>query len=169
MANIIRKPEESPTPYAWDPFQIMRQILHWDPLRELPGTTHAHITAFTPQFEVKETKDAFIFRGDLPGVDDKDLEINLTGNRLTISGKREAEKQDEGDNYFTYERSYGNFTRSFTLPEGVDAEQINAELKGGVLEVRIAKKPEHQPKRINVRSVGERVKGLFEKDKSPKA
>jgi HSP20 family protein len=109
---------------------------------------------FMPSFEVKETKDAYVFRADVPGVKDEDIEITLTGTRLTITGKREAEQQEQSDTFYVYERSYGTFTRSFTLPEGVDTEHIRTELKDGVLHVIVPKKPEAQPKRITVHSVG---------------
>jgi HSP20 family protein len=106
--------------------------------------------SFVPAFEVKETKDAYIFKADLPGVKEGDLDITLTGDRLTISGKRETEKEEDSDRFYAYERSYGSFTRSFTLPEGVDGEHCTADLKDGVLHLRLPKLPEMQPKRIQV-------------------
>ncbi len=75
----------------------------------------------------------------------------MTANRLTISGHREEERRDDDDHYFACERHYGSFSRSFTLPEGVDTEGVQAELKDGVLSVVIPKKPETQPKRISLR------------------
>jgi HSP20 family protein len=108
---------------------------------------------FNPSFEVKETKDTFVFKADVPGIRESDLDVTLTGNRLSISGKREEEKEEkegEGARYYTYERSYGSFTRSFTLPDGVDAEHLRAELNGGVLTVVVPKKLEVQAKRIAV-------------------
>ena len=104
---------------------------------------------FVPTFEVKETKDAFIFKADLPGVDEKDIEITLTGDRLTVTGKRESEKREEGERFYTYERSYGTFSRAFTLPEGVNPDAHAAELKNGVL-TSAAQAAEVQPKRIKV-------------------
>ena len=79
-----------------------------------------------------------------------DLEIALTGNRLTISGKREQEKHEQGDTYYASERSYGSFSRAFTLPDGTDGENVKAELKNGVLEVVVPKKPEVQPRKITI-------------------
>lgn len=105
---------------------------------------------FVPAFEVKETKDSYIFKADLPGVKESDLDITLTGDRLTISGKRETEQQEDSDRFYAYERSFGSFSRSFTLPEGVDVNSCNAELKDGVLHLRLPKVPEVQPKRIQV-------------------
>lgn len=146
---------------GWDPFDVMQDIMRWDPFREL---THRAFgggeMAFVPSFDVKETNESYVFKADLPGVAEDDLDISLTGNRLTVSGQREQEKKNEGDTYYSYERSYGGFSRSFTLPEGVDAENVSAELKNGVLTVVVPKKPEVQPKRILLGS------GKREKDKA---
>ena len=140
-----------------DPFEMMRDLMRWDPFRELSrGVAGGAETAgFIPSFEVKETKDSYVFKADLPGVKQDDLEISLTGNRLTVSGQRQEEKRDESDTHYVYERSFGSFSRSFTLPEGIDVDQVQAELKDGVLNVVVPKKPEVQPKRILVKSTGE--------------
>jgi HSP20 family protein len=153
MANLIKKPEApAAAPAEWDPFRMMRDWLRWDPFREMAPAWPAKLERmdFVPTFEVKEGKDAFTFKADVPGVKDEDLEITLTGNRLTIAGKREAEEQQKTDTYYMYERSYGTFARAFTLPEGVDAEHIRTELKAGVLTVVVPKRPEAQPKKIAV-------------------
>lgn len=153
MANLIRRNDprslEGRLP---DPFEMMRDLMRWDPFAEL-GTAGARAPSFVPTFEVRETKDAYVFKADLPGIREEDLELSLTGNRLTVSGKREEEKHDEDDRYYAYERSYGSFSRSFTLPEGVDVEHAQAELNNGVLTVRIAKRPEVQPRRIEVKKL----------------
>lgn len=137
----------------FDPFERMRELMGFDPLeqmsRMLAGREPAGYT-FIPAFEVKETPDAFIFKADVPGVQERDLDITLTGDRLTISGRREVEKREENERYYTYECSYGTFSRSFTLPEGVDADKIDANLHSGVLTVRLPKAPEVQPKRISL-------------------
>jgi len=135
--------EGEPLPFArWDPFREMAPF--W-PAEEQPAR-------LTPEFEVKETKDGFVFIADLPGIKEKDVEITMTGNRLTISGKREAELEEKSDTYYANERSYGSFTRAFTLPEGThDGNDIRAELNEGVLRLLIPKKPELQPRRIEVK------------------
>jgi HSP20 family protein len=162
MANIVRKSEPSralmtPRAAEWEPFRMVRDLLRWDPFAELSGfTTPMERGVFTPYFEVKETPGEYFFKADLPGVYEKDLEIALTGNRLTISGKREAEEQTESDTYYVYERSYGTFTRTFTLPEGVDADKVKADLKNGVLSLVVPKKPEAQPKKISVKGLSEK-------------
>jgi HSP20 family protein len=80
----------------------------------------------SPAFEVKETKEAFVFKADVPGIKEQDVEVNVAGNRLTITGKREAEKEDRGDTFYTYERSHGSFSRTFTLPDQTDGEHVRA-------------------------------------------
>jgi HSP20 family protein len=137
---------------TWDPFQSMRELFRWDPFQFgalAPLQTEAH---FAPDFEVKENKESFVFRADLPGVAEKDLQVQLNGNRLSVSGKRESEKTEQNETYYASERSYGSFTRSFTLPEGVDADKAHAELKNGVLSIAIPKRPEAQPRKISVTS-----------------
>ena len=95
-----------------------------------------------------------MFRADLPGVKESDLEISLTGNRLTISGRREQERHEQGDTFYASERSYGSFTRAFTLPEGVDGDNVNADLKSGVLTLSVPKKPEVQPRKVSINASG---------------
>jgi HSP20 family protein len=169
MANLIRKnqPQREMLPSsAYEPFRLMREFLGWDPFAEMLPSVTGEATVFTPRFEVKETKDAYVFHADMPGIEEKDIDISLTGNRLTVSGKREAEQRQESDTYYAYERSYGSFARAFTLPEGIDIDHADAELKNGVLTISIAKKPEHQPRKITLKTLGEKVKGaLGGKDK----
>jgi HSP20 family protein len=143
---------------AWDPFRVMRDVLRWDPFRELEATFAADYRAFAPTFDVKETKEAYVFRADLPGVKDADLDISLTGNHLVISGRREQEKREESETYYASERSYGSFSRTFTLPDGTDAEHVTADLKNGVLVLSVPKKPEVQPKKIAIGGGGETAK-----------
>jgi HSP20 family protein len=169
MAHIVRRttPELAHLSHL-DPLQIMRDLAGgWDPFRQMttftPYVTHP-LVPYAPQFEVKETKDAFIFKADLPGVEEKNIDVSLTGNRLTVSGLREEEDRSEAENFFADERVFGSFTRAFTLPDGVEGDQVSAELKGGVLTLNIPKKPEHQPKKISIK-VAEKVKGVFSKEK----
>lgn len=142
----------------WDPIRRLGDLLRWDPFREMSPYLGqgGEASMFTPAFEVAETKSAYVFKADLPGVKEEDVDISHIGNRLTISGSREAEREDKADTYYAYERSYGNFTRSFTLPEGIDVDHIRAELKHGVLTLLVPKTPQAQPKKIS-------LKGLFEK------
>ena len=154
MPSLIRRnqgQETAPTTgAAWDPFRVMRDMLRWDPFRELEGAVGGDYGLFAPSFDVKETKEGYVFRADLPGVREEDLEISLTGNRLAISGHREQEKREQGETYYASERSYGAFSRAFTLPEGTDADNVKADLKNGVLQVTVPKKPEVQPRKIAI-------------------
>jgi HSP20 family protein len=136
---------------AWDPFRTMRELFRWDPFTASSWPAPL-ATSFTPSFEVKETKESFVFTADLPGVAEKDLQVQLSDNRLSISGKRESEKTEQNETYFASERSYGSFTRSFVLPEGIDSDKAHAQLKNGVLSVAVPKRPEAQPRKINVTS-----------------
>jgi HSP20 family protein len=126
-------------------------LFNWDPFREIAPLSFAgEPMVFAPAFEVKETESSYQFTADVPGVKEKDIEVTLTGNRLTVTGKREEEKREEKDTYYTYERCFGSFSRSFTLPEGIDQDHMTAGLKEGVLTIAIAKKPEMKPKKIAV-------------------
>lgn len=160
MANLIRRGGSGaslrPT-RGFDPFEMMRDLMRWDPFAEL-GTA-APSEGFVPSFEVRETKDAYVFKADLPGIREEDLDISLTGNRLTVSGRREEEKREEDDRFYAYERSYGSFSRSFTLPEGCDPEHAGADLSSGVLTISIGKRPEVKPKRIEVKKLQPSTKG----------
>ena len=156
MANLIRRENRDVaqgTGRQWDPFSMMEALLRLDPFRSETGWSSGAV-GFTPKFDLKESKDAYVLKADLPGVQDKDLEINVTGNTLTISGQRQEERFDESDRYYTVERSYGQFARTLTLPEGADLEHVNAELKDGVLTVGIPKRPEVQPRRISIGKSG---------------
>jgi HSP20 family protein len=163
MADIVvRRGSGSVQPPATrdlEPFRL-RDFIRWDPFQEMAPLWPMDVrnTAFPVAFEVKETKDAFQFRADVPGVKEQDIDVTLTGSRLAVSGKRDEEKEEEGDNYYTCERSYGSFTRLFTLPEGVDAQHVQAELRNGVLSISIPKMPAFQPKKIQVKAGEKSVK-----------
>jgi HSP20 family protein len=160
MADIAVRKDNGNRPAsivpAWEPrselSRVMRDLMGWDPFREMTPFIAQGPLTFLPSFEVKETKDAYSFKADVPGVKESDLEVSVTGSRLTVSGKRESEKQEQTDTYYTSERSYGEFTRSFTLPDGVDMSSVHAELKEGVLTVSIKKTPEAQPKKVAIQS-----------------
>jgi HSP20 family protein len=91
-------------------------------------------------FDISESKDAFIFKADLPGMKQEEIEITTTGNRLEVSGKHEEEHESTDDRLYWYERQYGRFARSFTLPEGADLEHTTSDLKDGVLTLVVPKK-----------------------------
>jgi HSP20 family protein len=156
--NIVRRQPSNlpavsnPMPVEWDPFRMMREFMRWDPFREIVPVLNvggdAQRALYVPDVDVKETADAYIFKADVPGIKEKDLEIATTGNRITLTGKRDEERHEETATYYSSERSYGSFSRSFTLPDGTDVDRATAELKEGVLTISVPKKPGIQPKKI---------------------
>lgn len=161
MSNIqIKKngPQQMMPTTSLEPSRWFSRMLGWDPFREMTPFFPEEKLAFDPSFEVKETKDGFVFKADVPGIKETDLGVSLTGNRLTVSGKRDAEKEDKGETYYTYERTYGSFTRSFTLPDGVNANAIHADLRDGVLSIVLPKVPEAVAKRIPITPASEQKK-----------
>lgn len=157
MANLVRRQSQTqPVPQASaSPAQLMRDLLRFDPFQTiafLPQALERQGALFVPDFEVRETPEAYIFKADLPGVGEEDLDITIDGNRLVVSGRREAEARNESDRFFAYERTYGTFTRTFTLPEGVDTDSVRADLDRGVLTLTIPKRPERQPKKVDVKA-----------------
>jgi HSP20 family protein len=155
MANLVRRNEGTRAIAARDPLQPVREAMQdwmrWDPFQAmapLAGRTFAD--AFEPSFDVRETTNAFIIEADLPGVKPEDVDVTLTGNRLQISGRREAEEETRQGTYYSCERFHGSFTRAFTMPEGIDADNATTDVKHGVLTVTLPKRPEAQPRRITI-------------------
>jgi len=145
MSLIARTNGNTPVRYtARDPFQFARDLLSWDPF--FAGSRQN--SAFVPAFEVKETNEAFILKGDLPGVAESDLDIAVHSNVLTVSGTRQSEERKEGESFALYERQYGSFSRSFSLPDTADGDRVEAKLVGGVLTLTIWKKAEAKPRKI---------------------
>jgi HSP20 family protein len=130
-------------PSARDPYSLARELLNWDPFFAARPTS-----AFSPAFEVKETNDSFVLKADLPGVDEKDLDIAVHNGVLTVSGSRQAEERKEGESFALYERQYGSFSRSFALPDMADNDRVEAALTNGVLTLTIGKKAEAKPRKI---------------------
>lgn len=156
MANILvrREPRAPMSSIArdWEPLRAMHDLLQWDPFRELaPSMPERAMAEYVPNLEVQETKTGFVLRADMPGVKLSDIDVSLTGNRLTLSGKRESESREKGEAFYVYERSYGAFTRSLTLPADVDPSKIRAELRDGVLTIDLPKTVAMQPQKIEVK------------------
>ena len=151
MSEMIKK--NGGTLAEWNPFRAMREMLRWDPFREIspmfPNVAFEGLE-WTPSFDVTETSDAFVFKADVPGVKKEDLEITTTGNRIQIAGKRESEVEKKTDTVYTYERQYGNFSRTFTLPAEADIEHAKSDLKEGVLTLVVPKLAEAQAKKISI-------------------
>lgn len=139
-----------------DPFQMMREMMV-DPFRMFqqmapwmePGREGREMM-WNPQFEIRETDDAFLFKGDMPGVKTEDLDISVMGNNLQISGKREREAESDEGTMHTYERTFGQFSRSFALPDSADIDKIRSDLKDGVLTLVIPKRPGSAPQRRKI-------------------
>lgn len=132
-----------------EPFSLMHNLLRWDPFRDI-GLSDPR--SFNSTFDVYETPEGYHFYADLPGVKREDLDINLSGNRLTISAKRDSNLPNEQDRVFIQERIHGNFVRTFNLPEGIDGSSVKAELKDGVLNLLLPKVPEVQPRKIEIKA-----------------
>ena len=136
-----------------EPLRLLREMTKWDPFSELAPVFGLEPTeGIYASFDVKETANAWVFKADVPGFAEKDIDISTAGNRLTISGKRADEREDKGDTYYVCERRYGAFSRAFTLPRGADADHVHAELKQGVLTVTVPRMPEPPATKIVVKS-----------------
>src|ERR671916_1249694 len=110
--------------------------------------------AWAPSVDIYENKDQIVLEAELPGMNREDFEVTVENNVLTLRGERRFEKRDESDNYHRVERAYGQFTRSFTLPQTVSAENAAAEYKNGVLRVVLRKREEVKARRIEIAGEG---------------
>ena len=108
-------------------------------------------TVWAPRVDVRETKEAYEVLADLPGLDKKDINISLHDNVLTVKGERKSEEKSEDENRYFHERTYGNFSRSFRLPNKVEQKDIRAEYKDGVLKVVLSKAEEAKPREIEIK------------------
>ena len=146
-------------------------IVRWEPLRELTtlqnemnrlfntvfdaptssgGGNGQTLRRWMPAMDLLETDDQFVLRADLPGMTQDDVRIELEDRVLTLSGERKAEHETKKEGYYRLERAFGGFSRSLTLPEGVDPERVNASFDKGVLEIRIPKPEVRKPHRIEI-------------------
>ena len=131
--------------------QMRREMDHAMDARTAEGSSVA-TSDWVPAVDIKEEKDSFVIVADIPGVDPKDIEVRMESGMLTIKGEKESEKKEEREGYKRVERSYGSFYRRFSLPDSADAEKITANSNNGVLEVRIGKQEQVQPRKISVNS-----------------
>jgi HSP20 family protein len=144
-------------------------IVRWEPLREFstlqnemnrlfntvfdapsPGGNGSTLRRWMPAMDLVETGDHFVLRADLPGLSQEDVKIELEDTVLTVSGERRAEHESGGEGYYRVERAFGAFSRSLTLPKGIDPEAVSASFDRGVLEVRIPKPEQRKPRRIEI-------------------
>ena len=108
--------------------------------------------AWSPSVDIYENKDNIVLEAELPGMRPEDVNISIENNVLTIHGERKFEKKDDKDNFHRVERSYGSFTRSFTLPPTVSAENVDAEFDSGILRLTMAKREEAKPRKIEIKA-----------------
>ena len=153
----------------------MTQLTRWDPLRDLAtlqnrlnrfvrqsyspeGPDEAlTTTSFAPPVDIYEDEHNITLKMEVPGIDEKDIDVRIESNTLTVRGERKFEKEEKEENFRRVERQYGSFTRSFTLPSSVETENIQANYDKGVLEIRLAKNAEAKPKQIKVKVGGEKA------------
>src|ERR1700676_4302105 len=107
-------------------------------------------TNFAPPVDIYEDEHNITLKIDVPGIDEKDIDVRIEGNTLTVHGERKIEKEEKEENFRRIERQYGSFTRSFTLPSSVDPGQVSANYEKGLLKIKLAKKAEAKPKQIKV-------------------
>jgi len=107
-------------------------------------------TSFAPPVDIYEDEHNITLKIEVPGIDEKDMDVRIDNNTLTLHGERKIEKEEKEENFRRVERQYGSFTRSFTLPSSVDTGQVSANYDNGVLKIKLAKKAEAKPKQIKV-------------------
>jgi HSP20 family protein len=107
--------------------------------------------------DIYEDEHAITVKMEVPGIDEKDIDVCIDGNTLSVRGERKLEKDEKEENYRRIERQYGSFTRSFTLPSSVDPTQVSAHYEQGVLKVNLAKKAEAKPKQIKINVGSQKV------------
>jgi HSP20 family protein len=146
----------------------MTLLTRWDPLRDM-ATLQNRInrfvresyspegpeealttTTFAPPVDIYEDEHTITLQMEVPGIDEKDIDVRVEDNTLTVHGERKMEKEQKEENFRRIERQYGSFIRSFTLPSSVDRGQVSADYEKGVLKIKLAKKAEAKPKQIKV-------------------
>jgi HSP20 family protein len=153
-------------------------LVRWEPVRELNslqnemnrlfstffdtptgGNGTASARRWIPAMDLVETEDHYVLTADLPGLGQEDINLEFEGDVLTLSGERKAEQTERKDGYYRIERANGAFSRSLTLPEGVDPDAVTATFDKGVLEVRIPKPEQRRPKKVAIQ-VGDAPKTI---------
>jgi len=134
-------------------------LVRWDPFEEM-NRLHDHFFSgrglttqpFKVAVDIREDEDAFLVEAEVPGLAAEDVKVDVEKNVLTIRGERKVEKEEDEGKYNRIERRFGSFSRSFTLPETVDADSISADLRDGVLALRLPKKEAPSPRNISVKA-----------------
>ena len=114
-------------------------------------------TSYAPPVDIYEDEHNITLKLEVPGIDEKDIDVRIENTTLTVHGERKIEKEEKEENFRRVERQYGEFTRSFTLPSSVDLGQVSAHYDKGVLKINLAKKAEAKPKQIKVNVGGEKT------------
>jgi HSP20 family protein len=155
-------------------------LIRWEPVRELntiqnemnrlfntffdaqaPAAGQStNLRRWIPAMDLVETQDDFVLRADLPGLSEGDVNIELEDNVLTISGERKSAHEENKEGYYRVERAWGTFSRSLTLPEGVNPEAVKASFDRGVLEVRIPKPEQRKPRKVAISVGGQSTKTI---------
>jgi HSP20 family protein len=147
----------------WDPFlelsaqkdrlsRLVRELYNPEGPEETLTTT-----SFAPPVDVYEDEHNITLKIEVPGIDEKDIDVRMENNTLTVHGERKFEKEEKEENFRRLERQYGSFTRSFTLPSSVDPEHVSAHYDKGMLKINLAKKAEAKPKQIKVNVGGQKT------------
>jgi len=144
-------------------------IIRWEPLRDLVFT-HDHfnqlfnetfarafgdqkevsLRTWVPPVDICETEDSLVLKAELPGIKSDDVEIRVEDNTLYLKGERKFEKEAKDENFHQVERSYGTFSRSFSLPSSIDSDKVKAEYQNGILTLTMPKREEAKPKTIKI-------------------
>ena len=147
-------------------------ITRWDPFREVvalqsrvnslfrdlnEGEEQVAAASFVPAVDIYEDAKKIVLKLEVPGIEEKDLDIRVENHTLTVKGERKFEAEEKEQNFHRIERRYGSFFRAFTLPSTVDTESVQASYNAGVLKLELAKKAEAQPKRIKINVGGEKA------------
>ena len=153
----------------------MSQLTRWEPFREFspmedrlnrlfresfnPVRPEEALTStnIAPPVDIYEDEHKIALKIEVPGIDEKDIDVRIEGNTLTVHGERKLEKEEKEENFRRVERYYGSFTRSFTLPGSVDPGQVSADYDKGMLKISLPKKAEAKPKQIKVNVRGEKA------------
>jgi len=140
-------------------------ITRWDPFREAAllqnrvntlfrnlneAETPVAAASFVPAVDIYEDAQKLVLKLEIPGMDEKDLDVRVEDHTLTVKGERKFEAEEKEENFHRIERSYGSFFRAFTLPSTVETDNVQASYNAGVLKLELKKKPETQPKQIKV-------------------
>lgn len=141
----------------WDPFRDLMTLrermnrLFEDVFTSARGEEKDIISSsWTPAVDIYEDENQLVLTAEVPGIDEKDIEIKLEDNTLSIQGERKMEKETKEENYHRIERAYGSFYRSFTLPNYIDQDKIQAEHENGILKITMPKKPELKPRKVKI-------------------